>query len=375
VRNSKNNKEKIIEGIIMAIDRLVNILDKELQELKEKGTAKGKEFIITKVKKPEGEKGTRYFLKGKGDQEFLRMNSNSYLGMSQRKEIIEAEEQATREYGVGPGAVRFINGTFKPHRELEKALARFHGREDAMIYSAAYATTLGVLSSLISKETTVISDSLNHSCIINAMKLSRPLEKKVYTHLDMSELESMIKESIGKAKRILVVTGTEEYVGAQVDVLIGTLGKAFGVNGGYITSNKTLVTYLREKAVTYIYSNPITCGEAMASLQSLAMLDSDRGKEILKHLREMTTRFEKGVRELGFEIIESDHPIVPLMIRDTEKTGELVRFLNEKGILATGLAFPVVPKGDDTIRFQINADHTQYDIDYALGVLKEYKNK
>ncbi|MCK4542868.1 MAG: aminotransferase class I/II-fold pyridoxal phosphate-dependent enzyme [Spirochaetales bacterium] len=418
----KTIKEKIIEGIIMAIDRLVNVLDKELQELKEKGTAKGKEFIITKVKKPEGEKGTRYFLKGKGDQEFLRMNSNSYLGMSLRKEIIEAEEHATREYGVGPGAVRFINGTFKPHRELEKALARFHGREDAMIYSAAYATTLGVLSSFISKETTVISDDLNHNCIINAIRLSKPLEKKVYKHLDMNELESLIKESIGKAKRVLVVTdgifsmrgdyghldaimkitkkydngfpenilvvaddshgigafgktgrGTEEYVGAQVDVLIGTLGKAFGVNGGYITSNKTLVTYLREKAVTYIYSNPITCGEAMASLKSLAMLDSDKGNEILKHLREMTKRFEKGVREIGFEIIKSDHPIVPLMIRDTEKTRELVRFLNEKGILSTGLTFPVVPKGDDTIRFQINADHTQYDIDYALGVLKEYK--
>jgi len=127
---------------------------------------KGKEFIITRIKKPEGEKGPRYFLKGMGDKEFLRMNSNSYLGLSLKKEMIETEEEAAKNFGVGPGAVRFISGTFKAHRDLEKKLAAFHNRDDAMIFSAAYATVIGILASLTSKETIVISDELNHNCII-----------------------------------------------------------------------------------------------------------------------------------------------------------------------------------------------------------------
>jgi glycine C-acetyltransferase len=128
-----------------------------------------------------------------------------------------------------------------------------------------------------------------------------------------------------------------------VDVLVGTLGKAFGVNGGYVTSNQTVVTYLRETAPMYIYSNPISPAEASAALKSLEILNSEKGGNILAHLHRMTKKFEKGLLDLGYEIIESDHP--------------------------------VVPKGDEEIRFQINADHTPYDIDYALAVLKGYKEK
>jgi len=120
---------------------LENALNSEVAELQNKGTAKGKEDIIVGCKRGTGEKGPRYLLKGHGEKEFLRMNSNSYLGMSLEDDVIKAEEAASREFGVGPGAVRFINGTFKAHRDLEKRLAKFHGREDAMIYSAAYATS------------------------------------------------------------------------------------------------------------------------------------------------------------------------------------------------------------------------------------------
>jgi len=151
------------------------------------------------------------------------------------------------------------------------------------------------------------------------------------------------------------------------------LGKAFGVNGGYVTSNQTVITYLRETAPMYIYSNPISPAEASAALKSLEILDSKKGREILIHLHQMTKKFEKGLLNLDYEIIESDHPIVPLMVRDTRKTTDLVNYLIENGILATGLNYPVVPKGDEEIRFQISADHTPYDIDYALNVLKKYK--
>jgi len=409
----------------MSVNNIEKVLSQTLTELENEGRLKGKEYIITKVKKAQGEKGPRYFLKGKGEQEFIRMNSNSYLGMSLREEIIEAEERATKEYGVGPGAVRFISGTFQPHRELEKKLASFHQRDDAMLFSSAYSTVVGILTPLITSDTTVISDELNHNCIINALRLARPKDKKIYPHLNMNELEDRIKDSIDKAKRLLIITdgifsmrgdyapldiishlsqkydqkfpeniilivddshgigaygktgrGTEEYTKAKgVDILVGTLGKAFGVNGGYVTSTQTIITYLRETAPMYIYSNPISPAEASAALKSLEILDSDKGKEILLHLYQMTKKFEKGLLDLGYEIIESDHPIIPLMVRDTKKTTELVNYLIENGILGTGLNYPVVPKGDEEIRFQINADHTPYDIDYTLSVLKDYKQR
>ncbi len=408
----------------MPLDRFKKVLEGELNELREKGTAKGKELIITKVKKPEGDRGPRYYLKGFGEKEFIRMNSNSYLGMALREDIIEVEEKAAREFGVGPGAVRFINGTYKAHRDLEKKLANFHGREDAIIFSAAYATMIGTLTALISKDTIVISDELNHNCIINAIRLSRPTDKAIYKHLDMKEMEEQIKSAIGRAKRIVLVTdgifsmrgdyaplneimdivkkyddkfeeniivvaddshgvgafgktgrGTEEYTGGRVDVLIGTLGKAFGVNGGYVVSDETITTYLREKAITYVYSNPITVAEAATALKVIEFLDSENGRKRLEYLRELTKRFESGLKSMGYEIIESEHPIVPLMVRDTKRTSDIVKFLLENGVLATGLNYPVVPKGDEEIRFQINADHTPSDIDYVLDVLKRYKEQ
>lgn len=407
----------------MGLDKLEKSLVRDVNDLKSKGTAKGKEAIIVDVKKGEGVKGPRYFLKGMGEHEFLRMNSNSYLGMSLEDEIIKAEEDASRVFGVGPGAVRFINGTFKAHRDLEKKLAQFHNREDAIIFSAAYATTIGIFAALTTKESIVISDELNHNCIINALRLSRPLDKKIFKHLDMNQLEEQIKDSIGKAKRLIVITdgifsmrgdyapldkiselskkydaefsenivvivddshgvgafgetgrGTEEYTRADgIDVIIGTLGKAFGVNGGYVVSSENVTRYLREKAVTYIYSNPITVGESAAALKVIEFIDSEAGREKLKYLRELTKKFEKGLTDMDYEIIESDHPIVPLMVRDTQKTTDIVKYLFENGILATGLNFPVVPRGDEEIRFQINANHTHFDIDYVLSVLKSYK--
>jgi glycine C-acetyltransferase len=164
--------------------------------------------------------------------------------------------------------------------------------------------------------------------------------------------------------------GTEEYTSAPPsDVLVATLGKALGVNGGYVTSNQSVITFLRETAPFYIYSNPITVSEAAASLKALQILDSPTGRDLLKRLRSLTKRFEEGLVRLGFEIIPGEHPVVPLMVRDTGKTKDLVAHLYQNGVLATGLAFPVVPRGDEEIRFQVNADHTEADIDRALEVL------
>lgn len=408
----------------MSLGKLENTLRIKLDELNEKGTSKGNELVINKIIPANGKKGTRYIIEGYGDKEFLKMNANSYLGMSLRKDVIEAEEKAAQEFGVGPGAVRFISGTHKPHLDLEKKLAEFHSRESAMLFSSAYVTSLGVIFPLITKDTVIVSDELNHNCIIQAMRLSRPAAKYIYKHNDMNDLEAKLSEAVGKGKRCIVVTdgvfsmrgdycpfdkftaiskkfedkfdegvitvaddshgvgaygktgrGTEEITGAKVDILIGTLGKAYGVNGGYVVSSKVVTSFLKETAPMYIYSNPITCSEAAAALKVLDILDSEEGLKILEHLKKMTEKFENGLKKLGLETIEGPHPVVPLMVRDTAKTTEIVKHLIENGVLATGLNFPVVPKGDEEIRFQINADHTEYDIDYALEVLKKYTEK
>jgi len=388
-------------------------------QLEDAGTAKGAESVVTKAHPPTAGRGPRFNLEGEGEREFIRMNSNSYLGLSLRPDIIAAEEGGAARFGAGPGAVRFISGTYEPHVALEKKLAGFHGREAGMIFSAAYATIMGTIGPLVSKETIIISDELNHNCIINAVRLSRPLDKGIYPHLDLADLERQIEAAKGRARRVLVITdgifsmrgdhapvdeimalaarhddafpenvvvvvddshgvgafgasgrGTEEFTGSPpVDILVGTLGKAFGVNGGYVVGNSTLIRFLRESAPFYIYSNPITSSEACAALKALEILDSDEGAALLEKLRAMTARFEKGLVDLGFEIIPGEHPVVPLMVRDTDRTRALVRHLYDNGVLATGLAFPVVPRGDEEIRFQVNADHTEGDIDAVLEVL------
>jgi glycine C-acetyltransferase len=339
-----------------------------------------------------------------------------------REDIIAAEEESTHKFGAGPGAVRFISGTYNTHIELEARLARFHGREAAMLFSAAYATVVSVFAALTTDQTAIISDELNHNCIIYGMRIARPLSKTIYKHLDLAGLERALEDAAGKAKRAIVVTdgifsmrgdhapldrimeiarkhdgnfeenvvvvvddshgvgafgktgrGTEEHTNAPPsDVLVGTLGKAFGVNGGYVTSNATVIQFLRETSPTYIYSNPITVGEAAAALRAVELVDSAEGRALLERLRALTRRFEQGLVSAGFEVIPGEHPVTPLVVRDTERTRALVAHLRANGVLATGLAYPVVPRGDEEIRFQVNADHTEADIDFVLGVLRAF---
>ncbi|MEL7060420.1 MAG: aminotransferase class I/II-fold pyridoxal phosphate-dependent enzyme [Acidobacteriota bacterium] len=401
-------------------DRFHAALARHVADLEEQGTAKGEEAVVVGVVDGGGVRGPRYLLAGEGETQFLRMNSNDYLGLARHPEVMAAEEEATARFGAGPGAVRFISGTYRHHVELEASLAAFHGRPAGMIFSSAYATVLGVIVPLITSETTVISDELNHNCIINAMRLARPKEKKIYRHLDLESLDAAL--AAGSGRRALVVTdgifsmrgssaplaeiqqlvrrhseryeedailvvddshgvgafgetgrGTEEVAGTEADILVATLGKAFGVNGGYVVGRPELVRFLRETAPTYIYSNPITVGECAAATASLSVVDSAAGRERLEHLRSMTRRFQRGLTDLGHETLPGDHPVVPLMVRDTARTAALVAHLYAHGVLATGLNYPVVPQGDQSIRFQVSADHTPQDIDDVLGVIERFE--
>ena len=405
----------------MPMDRLTGVVNGLVARMEEQGTAKGAEVVVREVIPAGGGHGPRFLLEGQGDKPFIRMNANSYLGLSLHPDVIDAEEATARAMGAGPGAVRFIAGTHTPHVELERDLAAFHGREEGMIFSSAYAAVVSAIVSLTDKTTFLISDELNHNCIINAIRMSRPAGKGIYPHLDLNALDRLLEEAKGRARRVIVVTdgifsmrgdhapvdeimdiagrhdadypenvvvlvddshgvgafgptgrGTEEYTGsAPSDILVGTLGKAFGVNGGYVVSSAAVVRFLRESSPLYIYSNPITAGEAAAARKSVQILGSPEGAQRLRHLRALTRRFEEGLVSRGFEIIQGDHPITPIMVRDTAETRRLVAALFEAGILATGLAFPVVPRGDESIRFQINADHTAAGIDYVLAALAD----
>ncbi|MDX1467727.1 MAG: pyridoxal phosphate-dependent aminotransferase family protein [Acidimicrobiia bacterium] len=404
----------------MPHDRLDEVLAEEIASLLTSGTAKGPESVITGTIEPKGGRGRRYLLEG-SETEFIKMNSNSYLGLSHHPAVVGAEEGVTARFGSGPGAVRFISGTYRTHVDLERRLAGFHGREAGIIFSSAYAAVVSTIVSLITSETAVFSDELNHNSIINGVRLAQSGDRHVYSHLDMDALDELLVSRAGEARRAVVVTdgvfsmrgdfadvgtiidvarrhdqsypenvlvvvddshgvgafgatgrGTEEVTAGKADVLIGTLGKAFGVNGGYVVGSERLITFLREKAPMYIYSNPITAGEAAAADMAVGIVDSPEGLEMLAHLGDMTARFESGLVEAGFETISGPHPVVPLMVRDTARTTDLVTHLFDNGVLATGLNFPVVPKGDEEIRFQVNADHTADDIEEVLEVLAAF---
>jgi len=404
----------------MPLNKLEEVVRESLNELEEKGTLKGEELVITGVKG--GEEGApRYKVAGR-EGEFLKMNSNSYLGLHLHEDVIAAEEKSSERFGTGPGAVRFIHGTYGPHVELEEKLADFNDREGCIIYSSAYAAMCGLLQPLTSRETLILSDELNHNCIINGIRMARPKDKDIYPHLDMEVLEDKLEGAVGEFERVMIVTdgvfsmrgdypdlprlvglaekyderfsegvftvmddshgigaygetgrGTAEVTEeAGVDIIVSTMGKALGVNGGYIVTSQPIVDYLRETSPFYIYSNPITAPEAQAAIKSLEILEGEEGRKILAHLREMTNYFERGLEERGQEIIRGEHPIVPLMVRDTEKTRAMVDYLEENEILATAIVYPVVPEGDESIRFQISANHTKKDLDYVLKTIDSF---
>jgi len=352
----------------------------------------------------------------------LRMNSNSYLGLAMHPLVIKAETAAAEKFGTGPGAVRFISGTYRPHIELEQKLAEFHGRESAMLFSSAYTTMTGVLPQFISADTLVVSDALNHNCIINAIRLSHPASKEIYAHADIDALDKILDAYKGRVKRVCLVTdgifsmrgdyahlgkisacckrhedayeqgiisivddshgvgafgqtgrGTEEYTQGKADILIATLGKAFGVNGGYVVSSSAVIAYLRETSPFYIYSNPITPAEAAAASAALDLVSSNDGLRLLDKLRTFSVRLRSGLEDLGFETLPGEHPIVPILIRNTEKTTALVAHLLANNILVTGLNYPVVPQGEQEIRLQVSAEHTEKDLDCLLAKLADFR--
>lgn len=404
----------------MSLNLLNRALVTELERLADEGRAKAPERVIDAVVPAEGERGPRYRLQG-SDQLYLRMNANSYLSLSMHPAVIAAADEATHRFGAGPGAVRFIDGTFAAHVELEREIAAFVGRPAARSFNSAYTTNLGVALALHTKQTYWIGDELNHNCIIRAMRIAGvpSAQRAVYRHNRMDELKAAIEAVPADMRRVIVIfdgvfsmrgdhapideinavlaphrdrfpeglitvvddshgvgafgatgRGTEEIVGAQADVFVGTFGKAFGVNGGFVASSPEVVEAVRQKADTTIYTNPLGVPDCAAALAAVRVAAGPEGQARLTHLHARVAQLRAGFAALGLETIPGRHPVVPLMVRDTQKTRDLVRGFFENGVLVVGLNFPVVPQGDQSLRFQVNAAHTEADIAEVLRVLK-----
>ncbi len=406
----------------MSKQNFYQILKAEAERVDDAKVAKRHELIIEGFSE---DPAPRAIINGKPYRVF---NSNDYLGLRHSDELKKAEEVASHIYGSGPGAVRFISGSLKVHRELEKEIAKFHGREDAMVFSSAFATNMAVLFSLIkgqSKDSLVdgdvlvVSDELNHRSIIDGIRVANlPKEQRViFKHLDDQDLDSVLASHQGKYSRVIVVTdgvfsmlgeyqdlkkirkvvdkydeqyprgvllvvddahgvaafgetgrGTEEVSGGKADVLIGTFGKGFGADGGYVVADQVVIDYLRESAATYIYSNSISPATAGAALRSVEIVGSDKGRELLANLRKNTEYFKKKMLAKGFKFAaDSIHPIQAILIADPVKTMAFKEEKFEQGILVTNINYPVVAKGKDEIRVQISAAHTMEDLDYFVG--------
>jgi glycine C-acetyltransferase len=405
-----------------------SILRKELYRLDAASISKRNEKIIEGFAVHDGH-SPKAIIKGK---EIAVFNSNDYLGLRLDPLLKKAEEKATQDFGTGPGAVRFISGTSIVHKELEHALAKFHGREECILFSSAFAANLAVIhaiakgqskDALISDSCLIISDELNHRSIIDGVRVANfPKEQRaIFKHMDAKDLGRVLEENKGKWKRVIVVTdgifsmlgefqdllavnkviagfedayeegivlivddchgvaafgksgrGTEEESGGQADLLVGTLGKGFGAEGGYIVGDKLVIDYLRESSATYIYSNPISPGAAAASAASVKLIESAEGKKRLQRLHDNIVLFKKLAKDAGFAFgAISLHPIQPILIGDAEKTRKLAEALFKDGVLVTNINYPVVPKGKDEIRVQISANHTDADINEFIEKMKK----
>ncbi len=403
----------------MSLALLDRTLEIEIAALKEEGRAKAPERVIVEYIPPKGEWGPRYKLQG-SDREFIRMNSNSYLSLSNHPALIAAADEAIGKLGAGPGAVRFIDGTFSYHVTLEERTARFVEKPAAKIFNSAYTANCGLALAISNDRTYWVGDQLNHNSIIRAMRIANvpSANKGIYNHNNMDHLRKCLDAIPEGIERVVIIfdgifsmrgdfapidqiaktadsyqsrfkdgvitvvddshgigafgpcgRGTADYTGTQPDVIIGTFGKAFGVNGGFVAASGAVIEAVRQKADTYIYTNPLSVADCAAAAQAIEICDSAEGRRRLEHLKRMASHFRVGIEKMGAQSIPGPHPIIPLLVRDTPRTHQWVNQLYDHGILVVGLTYPVVPRGDETIRFQVNAAHTEADIDQALKVL------
>ncbi len=377
-------------------------LQKEIQEIKDNGLYK-RERIITSPQDA--------VIRISTGQEVINFCANNYLGLSSNKEVIQAAKDAMDTHGFGMSSVRFICGTQDIHKELEQKIADFYGTEDTILYAAAFDANGGVFEPLLGEKDAIISDSLNHASIIDGVRLCKAARYR-YENSNMKDLEEQLiaANKNGARFKIIVTDGVfsmdglvapldkicdladkydamvmidechatgvigdtgrgtleEKDVMDRIDIITGTLGKALGgAMGGYTTGKKEIIEMLRQRSRPYLFSNSLAPAIVGASIKVFEMLTRDNS--LLEKLTENSAYFKKGMIAAGFDIIEGDSAIVPVMLYDAKLSQEMADMLLEEGIYVIGFFFPVVPKGKARIRVQLSAAHTREHLDKAIS--------
>ncbi|MGX0974413.1 glycine C-acetyltransferase [Roseovarius sp. MBR-51] len=338
----------------------------------------------------------------------VNLCANNYLGLADNPEVIAAAHGALDRYGFGMASVRFICGTQEEHKELEARIAGFLGKEDAILYAAAFDANTGLFETILGPEDAIISDALNHASIIDGIRLCKA-ERYRYANRDMADLERCLREARGARHRLIATDGvfsmdgtyapldeicdlaarydamvmvddchatgfvgetgrgTPERFGVmnRVDIMTGTLGKALGgASGGYTAASAQVVDWLRQRSRPYLFSNTLAPVIAGASLRVFDMLED--GAERRTRLWENAAYFRDRMSTLGFELLPGEHAIIPVMLRDPKLAQEMAARLNTRGVYVTAFSFPVVPKGQDRIRTQMSAGLSREMLDRAI---------
>lgn len=383
---------------------LEQFLNENLEDLKGKGLYN----VIDPLESPNGPMIT---INGK---QLVNLSSNNYLGLATDERLKEAAAEAVETYGVGAGAVRTINGTLKLHVELEEKLAEFKHTEAAIAYQSGFNCNMAAISAVMDKNDAILSDELNHASIIDGCRLSRAKIIRV-NHSDMEDLRRKAKEAkeSGQYNKIMVITdgvfsmdgdiallpeivkiaeefdlityvddahgsgvlgdgaGTVKHFGLsdKIDFQIGTLSKAIGVVGGYVAGKKNLIDWLKVRSRPFLFSTSLTPADVAASKKSIEILMEST--ELNKKLWENGDYLKKGLKELGFNIGNSETPITPCIIGDEALTQQFSKRLNEEGVYAKAIVFPTVPKGTGRVRNMPTAAHTKEMLDEAIAIYEK----
>ena len=343
----------------------------------------------------------------------LNLCANNYLGLADHPGIIAAAKAAMDEFGFGMASVRFICGTQTLHRALERRIAAYVGKDDAILFAACFDANGGLFETLLGEEDAVISDALNHASIIDGIRLSKAKRHR-YANGDMDALETALKHADRDGARLKLIAtdgvfsmdgyladlknisalaarygasvmvddchatgfigpkgrGTPARAGVHVDILTGTFGKALGgAMGGYIAAGQPVIDLLRQRARPYLFSNSLAPAIAAGALKAIDL--AEQGDDLRGKLFANARRFRDGLAHAGFELLAGETPIIPVMAHDAARTQALARALDACGIFVAGFVFPVVPKGKARIRTQVSAAHTPGQIDQAIASFTE----
>jgi glycine C-acetyltransferase len=378
-------------------------LEEAVAEMKRKGTLK----VLKTIASPMASKVS---MEGRG--EVLILSSNNYLGLANHPQLIAAGQQALERYGAGTASVRFICGTFTPHRELEEALARFLGTEAALTYVSCWNANTGAIPVLAGEGDAVLSDELNHASIIDGVRLSRA-ERLVYRHADLKDLEEKLASSREARARLIATDGvfsmegdlaplpgivelarrydavvlvddshgtgvmgasgrgTVEHYGltGQIDVITGTLGKALGgAAGGFVAGSRAVIELLTQSSRPQIFSNALPVTIAASARRAVELVEEE--PERVRRLHEVARSLREGLRRIGFQPLEAPSAIIPILVGETSFAIGMSERLLDRGVFVTGFGYPVVPEGKARLRVQASAALQPEDLELALQAFR-----